>query len=251
MPASPFTTWPLIALLLAAPAAAQDTTTDEAPSLGATDPETPPPDAPSAETTAPQAPDAQTDAAPAAPATEPDGQADAATQPPGDAGSGLSLGDEGQPQVGEVYTRDAFTDWELRCERAEEGEDPCQLYQLLQDQNDNSVAEISVFALPEGSDAAAGATIVTPLETLLTEQIVMSVDGGPAKRYPFSFCTGIGCIARVGFTGAEVQSFRGGNTATLTITPAAAPDQEVTLTVSLSGFTAGFDAVRESGPAGQ
>lgn len=150
--------------------------------------------------------------------------------------------------MGEVYVREAFADWELRCERAESGEDPCQLYQLLEDQDGNAVAEISVFALPPNERAAAGATIVTPLMTLLTEQITLAVDGAEARRYPFSWCSAIGCIARVGFTPEEVQSFRRGSTAVLSIVPAAAPDQRVNLEVSLAGFTAGFEAVQETTP---
>ena len=107
--------------------------------------------------------------------------------------------------------------------RAEEGEDPCQMYQLLRDADGNATAEITMFPLPPGEQAVAGATILTPLETLLTAQLVMQVDGGAAKRYPFTFCTAIGCIARVGFTAAEVDAFRGGAEATWQLVPVAAP----------------------------
>ena len=111
---------------------------------------------------------------------------------------------------------------------------------MLQDQNGNNVAEISIFPLPEGGEAVAGATIVTPLETLLTRQITLSVDGGAAKRYPFTFCAEIGCVSRAGFVQEDVDAFRRGSEAELLIVPVAAPDQTVTLTISLSGFTAGF-----------
>jgi invasion protein IalB len=129
----------------------------------------------------------------------------------------------------------------MRCLKAAEGPDPCQLYQLLLDEASNPVAEISMFPLPEGSRAAAGATIVVPLETLLTEQVTLSVDGSTPRRYPLTFCNAAGCVARVGFTAEEVAQFKAGNAATLTIVPAAAPDQVVTLAISLVGFTAGFD----------
>lgn len=157
----------------------------------------------------------------------------------------LSLGTpvQGEPQVGQPYIREVSGDWALRCLKSEEGTaDPCQLYQLLVDADGNSVAEISMFPLPEGGRAAAGATIVAPLETLLTEQLTISVDGGAARRYPFTFCNAAGCVARVGFTEEEINQFRRGNAANLRMVPAAAPDQEVNLTISLSGFTAGFTA---------
>lgn len=166
---------------------------------------------------------------------------------PAPPGSDLSLGEEiTDDGFGDAYLAETHGDWELRCIRVPDGSDPCQLYQLLTDGEGNSVAEISMFPLPEGSEAAAGASIITPLETLLTQQITMRVDGGAAKRYPFTWCSVIGCIARVGFTAAEVESFRRGAVATLTIVPVAAPDQQVELAVSLIGFTAGFAAVTAS-----
>ncbi len=113
--------------------------------------------------------------------------------------------------------------------RTEDGADPCQLYQLLKDGQGNSVAEISMFTLPAGQPAVAGATLITPLETLLTQQIGLQIDGGTAKRYPFTWCAAIGCIARVGFTQEEIDQFKKGAKAVVTIVPVAAPDQKVEL----------------------
>lgn len=158
---------------------------------------------------------------------------------------GLSTGEVIGAGSDESYTGATHGDWELVCMRAEEGEDPCQMYQLLRDADGNATAEITMFPLPPGEEAVAGATILTPLETLLTAQLVMQVDDGAAKRYPFTFCTAIGCIARVGFTAAEVDAFRGGATATWRLVPVAAPDQTVDLDMSLIGFTAAFTDLTE------
>jgi invasion protein IalB len=154
--------------------------------------------------------------------------------------SDLPLGTPAEPRIGQAYLREQFGDWSLACVRAEAGADPCQLYQLLLDDEGNPVAEIRIFPLPPGGEAAAGANIVTPLETLLTEGLTLSVDGANPRRYPFTFCNREGCLARVGFTEAEVDEFRRGRAAELTLVPAAAPDETVTLTISLIGFTAGF-----------
>lgn len=190
----------------------------------------------------------ETPAPAAKPADEPAQQAaDGNAAAPGD----LSMGEDaaaapsGEPGAGQTYVAETFGDWEMRCVKAGDGKDPCQLYQLLEDESGNSVAEMSIFGLPEGQQAAAGATIITPLETLLTKQLTLSVDGGAGKRYPYTFCNQVGCFARVGFTSAEIAQFKKGASATLTIVPAAAPDQAVKLTVSLSGFTAGYDAVNK------
>ena len=162
----------------------------------------------------------------------------------------LSMGTEaaGEPAVGSTYTVATFELWEQRCVKTAEGADPCQLYQLLKDAEGNSVAEISMFALPEGSEATAGATVVAPLETLLTANLTLGVDGGDMKMYQFNFCATIGCIARVGFTADEVARFKKGAKAIMTIVPAAAPDQKVVLEISLKGFTAGYEAVQKTIP---
>lgn len=150
---------------------------------------------------------------------------------------------------GSAYVAATFGDWEQRCVRTEEGSDPCQLYQLLKDENGGSVAEFTIMGLRAGGEAAAGATIITPLDTLLTEGIAMQVDGGKTKRYPFTFCTPMGCVARVGFTAAELDALKKGNTGQLAIVPLAAPDKHVVVALSLKGFTAGLDAVNAANAA--
>lgn len=157
----------------------------------------------------------------------------------------LNMGEEAPPAEdgpGSIYVKSEHDDWEIRCIRAAEGQDPCQLYQLLTDPSGNPVSEINIFPLTGGTtDAAAGATVVTPLETLLTAQLALQVDSSGFKKYPFSWCSQIGCFARLGFTADDVAAFKRGNEARIVIVPVAAPDQRVTLTVSLKGFTAAYD----------
>jgi invasion protein IalB len=172
-----------------------------------------------------------------------------AEQPETTAEDDLALGEPVGPQVGEPYEREVFGDWALRCIKAEEGaRDPCNLYQLLTNEDGVAVAEFNLFPLPEGQRAAAGATVVVPLETLLTEQLTIAVDGANARRYPFTFCNRAGCVARIGFTQAEVDQFKRGSTATVRLVPAAAPEAEVVLDVSLTGFTAGFTSSSQTSP---
>lgn len=155
----------------------------------------------------------------------------------------LSLGEDASvPQIGDTYTAEVNGDWAVRCIKTEEGvEEPCQMYQLLSDASGSPVAEISIFRLPEGGRAVAGATIVVPLETSLPQQLTIQVDEGAARRYPYAFCNTIGCYSRVGLVAEEVAAFRAGSAATLTIVPALAPDQEVEVIMSLNGFTASYN----------
>jgi invasion protein IalB len=177
-----------------------------------------------------------------APAAE--GESVTADSPTGD---NLSLGQEvgADDGIGSTYVSANFEAWEQRCVRTETGVDPCQLYLLLKDKDGNSVAEFTMFNLPAGSEgpAVAGATFIAPLETLLTAGMAMQIDGAKGKVYPFTFCTQIGCVARIGFTAEEVAQMKQGGNAVLTIVPFVAADQKVELTMSLKGFTAGLDAV--------
>ncbi|MEM6579513.1 MAG: invasion associated locus B family protein, partial [Pseudomonadota bacterium] len=141
------------------------------------------------------------------------------------------------------YIKEQYGDWPLQCFRTETGDDPCQMYQLLREAAGNPVAEFTVFRLPGTDQAVAGATIVAPLGTLLPQGIRISVDDGPQKVYSFSFCSMVGCFARIGFTEEDIEAFKAGGGATLTIVPAQAPDQIVQISASLDGFTAAFNEV--------
>ena len=198
--------------------------------------ETTPPK-PEGETAAPttQAPDTET----------PTEGAQQATDDPLPLNMGEEVAEERGP--GTTYVKGRFEAWELRCVRVEEGQkEPCHLFQLMKDDKGVPIAEMNIIALPEGQQAAAGATIVTPLETLLTKQLTLEVDGGAKKRYPFTWCGAIGCYSRVGFTNGDIAAFKRGANATLTIVPVFAPDETISVTLSLAGFTAGYKALQET-----
>ncbi len=106
---------------------------------------------------------------------------------------------DGARQPGQTYIEKVVGDWERKCITLPEGQgdNPCQMYQLLKDDKGNAVAEVSLGRLPDGGQAVAGATVVVPLETLLTQQLTVAVDGGQGKRYPFRFCAHPGRDRRV------------------------------------------------------
>ncbi|WP_416915965.1 MAG: invasion associated locus B family protein [Roseicyclus sp.] len=156
---------------------------------------------------------------------------------------GLPVGQE-VVEIGQTYVAETHGDWEVRCIRAEEGQpEPCQMYQLLLDNNGGAVAEFNIFDLPDEGQVVAGATIVTPLDTLLTPGLRLRVDDGNWSEFPFAFCQPIGCFARLGLTEANLDAFRAGGEAFVALVPLPAPDQVVQLEASLSGFTAGFEAL--------
>ena len=157
----------------------------------------------------------------------------------------LNLGEDvnENPAIGAAYTKEVIGAWEMRCIKTEDENDPCQMYQLMDDGEGNPVSEVSLFRLPSGGKAVAGATIVVPLETSLPQQLTVSVDGGSGRRYPYSFCNPVGCYVRLGLTAEDVAAYKAGNEAKITIVPALAQNQKITLTLSLAGFTASYDQV--------
>lgn len=152
------------------------------------------------------------------------------------------------PAPGTFYFRGADGEFQLRCIRdaSEPPRENCQLYQLLTNEAGNNVAKFTMVPLPEGAGAAAGATITTPLGTLLTKPLVMAVDSNPPKAYPFVWCDEEGCSARVGLTEEEVELMRKGAKATIQIFALANPTEPVQLTMSLIGFTKSFGVLKES-----
>jgi invasion protein IalB len=187
----------------------------------------------------------------AAPEGQPAAEEGATGQTPAAEGGaeagGLSMGEPVAPDGGEIgtpYVKEEHGSWQIRCIRTPSGVDPCQLYQLLRDDEGNPVSEFSLFPLtPPQGDAVAGGNIITPLETLLTQAVTLQIDTGEPRRYPFTFCTPAGCFARIGYSAADIDRFKRGRSATLSIVPLVAPDQRISLTVSLTGFTAGYDAL--------
>lgn len=159
----------------------------------------------------------------------------------GEKPSNLDMGRETQEEP--TYIKETIGDWQMRCFRSENEEDPCQMFQLLKEQQGNPIAEFAIFRIKDGGPAVAGATVTVPLFTLLTAELKIGVDGGKAKSYPFRFCSQTGCTAQIGLTQADVDAFKRGAKAIVTITPAQAPDQKVAIDASLSGFTKAFDAV--------
>lgn len=215
----------MVAAWTSLPALAQDTTA---------------PDAAPAETTAPAESTAgETEADAEQTQSQDPAAGDAATDAGAADGAASAAAAADMPDTLDIET---FGDWELRCDTASGG---CFMYQLASDPQGNPVSELTLVQLPEQGEAVAGITAITPLGTLLNEGLVMQVDQGQARQYPYNWCTRSGCFARFGLTQAEVNSLKAGNVARLRLLSASAPDQPVILEVSLAGFTAAYEALAE------
>lgn len=192
---------------------------------------------PAAETPAAEAPAAETPTAEAPAAETPaEAPAEAAAETPAA---------PAEPQIGQPYARETHGDWTLRCMKTESGNDPCELYQLLRDANNSPVAEASV--IPMTGNVQAVITFIAPLETDLQTGLGLQIDAAQEARYPFMLCAQVGCISRIGLADAELGPLKRGNKATISVLPfGAAKEEMVKLPMSLSGFTAGMNALVEA-----
>lgn len=154
------------------------------------------------------------------------------------------VGETVEPQVGQPYVTESIGDWAIRCVKTQDGNDPCHLYQLIKDDQGYPVSEVAIFKLPEGGQAVSGATIITPLGTMLTNMLVLSIDGSAPKRYPFQWCTEVGCFSRLGFTADELKSIKAGNRIAMTFASIQIPGTPITVMVSLKGFTEAYDKIQ-------
>lgn len=154
----------------------------------------------------------------------------------------------GEPEIVETHR-----DWQILCNRfgeADEEQELCEMYQLLETE-DGPIAEVSIAALPAGSQFPAGATITTPLETFLPSGLAFRIDAGQTRQEPFVVCMVIGCIARLGLSEEEVAAMRGGVNAFITIAPFGGADQPIEIPVSLMGFTAAFEDLQARMPTAE
>ncbi|KUJ81852.1 invasion associated locus B family protein [Ruegeria profundi] len=156
--------------------------------------------------------------------------------------NGLDLGTTG-PRVGEQFVRETSGDWEISCIKAQTGEDPCAMVQILNGQQGEPLAEVTIGKLPEGGAAVAWANVIVPLETLLQAQLALSIDGAPRKLYNYHHCVPVGCIAQLGFSQPEIEAMKSGSKAVVSLVPARFPDQVLQMDMSLNGFTAAFDGL--------
>jgi invasion protein IalB len=168
----------------------------------------------------------------------------AATETPAPSGVSVSERPAATAEDGiDGYLASEHGSWQVRCLQAQDGSDPCQMYQLVKDENGNSVADMLVLLPAEGEQSAAFIQISAPLASLLPAGIAVSVDGAAPKRLPYLWCTQRGCVTRAQLTADELAALKKGKAFSAVMVPAVAPDKQVTASFSLEGFTAAFDAL--------
>ena len=150
-----------------------------------------------------------------------------------------------KPQKTEPYIKERFENWSLKCIKTVNSIERCEANQIIFNQKQQPVAEISIIKLPKGQVAAAAATIIVPLETILSEGLVLAIQKLEPKKYQFKFCNSLGCYSQIGLTDDEVEALKRKEKASIFLKHISSGDQQIVIPMSLDGFTKTFSNVTQ------
>ena len=145
-----------------------------------------------------------------------------------------------EAQKKEPYIKERFENWTLKCITSVNSIERCEANQIIFNQKQQPVAEISIIKLPKGQVAAAAATIIVPLETILSEGLVLAIQELEPKKYQFKFCNSLGCYSQIGLTDDEVEALKKKEKASIFLKHISSGDQQIVIPMSLDGFTKTF-----------
>jgi len=146
-------------------------------------------------------------------------------------------------QQTEPYIKERFENWTLKCIKPVNSIERCEANQIIFNQKQQPVAEISIIKLPKDQVAVAAATIIVPLETILSEGLVLAIQELEPKRYQFKFCNSLGCYSQIGLTDDEVEALKKKENASIVLKHISSGDQQIVIPMSLNGFTKTFSNV--------
>ena len=145
-----------------------------------------------------------------------------------------------EPQKTEPYIKERFENWSLKCIKTVNSIERCEANQIIFNQKQQPVAEISIIKLPKGQVAAAAATIIVPLKTILSEGLVLAIQELEPKKYQFKFCNSIGCYSQIGLTLEDLEALKRKGKASIFLKHLSSGDQQIVIPISLSAFTTTF-----------
>lgn len=152
--------------------------------------------------------------------------------------SGTALAQE-TTEFGEPTVRATHGDWQVLCTLDDALLEECFIGQALDDQNSGRRAMTAmVMKAPDGSTALR---ITVPLGVLIPAGLNLAVDGADIGDVGFVACFPDGCMTQVGMSPEVIASLKGGSEALVTVHDF--DNQQITLPLSLTGFTAAFDAL--------
>jgi invasion protein IalB len=131
-------------------------------------------------------------------------------------------------------------DWEIQCL---EGTETCAMQQVGETPEGKRALLVTIQRLAgvqaEGREVPAAVTVNTPAGVLIPYGVRVRVDDGNTAQVPLLRCLADNCVARAPMSAEAVAELKRGGKATFAIFL----EEEVLVDVSLSGFTAAYDAL--------
>ncbi|WP_082205834.1 invasion associated locus B family protein [Pannonibacter phragmitetus] len=145
------------------------------------------------------------------------------------------------PALAQGEVKAVHGDWQMRCDTPPGAEsEQCALIQNVTAEDRDNVG-LSVIVLKTADKQARILRVLAPLGVLLPSGLGLRVDDADIGRAAFVRCLPNGCIAEVILQDDVVGKLRGGKQATFIIFQT--PEEGIGIPISLTGFSAGFDAL--------
>jgi invasion protein IalB len=138
----------------------------------------------------------------------------------------------------EAVVKATHGDWEVRCVEAS---NDCVMTQQVKGDADNTLFVVELVRLEGNPNGVAGMRVRAPLGVLLTRGLQVRIDSGEPVQAPFVFCVQDVCVAEIVLREQDLNLFRRGAVATLTVVAVQAPDAPQQGDMSLIGFTKSFE----------
>ncbi|MFZ4533265.1 MAG: invasion associated locus B family protein [Alsobacter sp.] len=142
---------------------------------------------------------------------------------------------------GQGAVKNAFGDWQLRCETPAGAKvEQCALLQSVQaDDKPNVTLVVIVLKTADGKSRLL--RVIAPLGVLLPAGLGLKIDQNDVGRAGFVRCLPTGCVAEVIMDDELLGKLRGGTAATFIVFQT--PEEGIGIPVSLNGFVKAFEAL--------
>lgn len=133
-----------------------------------------------------------------------------------------------------------YQDWAVECRQPQStGEEVCIMFQRQVLDNGRTLLLMTVRQTAEHPEPLA--ILQLPLGVLLQPGVSISVDNGEPRELAYTLCNNDGCVALFPLDGGMKEALMKGMEAQVVLTTA--DGREVTVDVSLSGFSAALNAL--------
>lgn len=152
---------------------------------------------------------------------------------------------QAQTTEGPSSLTETYGDWVVRCvaPQAVEGQAaPTQVCEMTQELRQADSGQRVLAVALQSTEAGASLTLVAPFGLLLEAGLQVAVDEEAVTEGRFRTCLPGGCLSVIDLTTDVLDKFAAGNAATVTMRDTS--EQDLSLSVSLAGFTAAWNRLK-------